>query len=279
MATPLIIYLAPSNMSGDEVIVTVGAVLLGPVLWTLWLFQMSRAQTMHRRRVGVMPVAAALLACAGLLLFVLRTRASFDVVDAPQYQFMYLVLGLAWLRVAQMLFPYAGLSPRDDVIERRNGAASWAYVGALIAVTLCYAGGNVGDGPGWWVVVFAAGLATGTLLLAWAMLAQLSPVADAVTIDRDPAAGVRLAAFLVSCGLILYRGVAGDWESAAATVSDFVAVLPAVVVILALAVVVERLARPTPGRPHAPFPMWGVLPSLVYLVVAINALRIMQWPV
>ena len=83
----------------------------------------------------------------------------------------------------------------------------------------------------------------------------------------------------MSCGLILYRGVAGDWESAAATVVDFVAVLPAVVVILALAVVVERLARPTSERPQATVPMWGVLPSIVYLVVAIEALRMMQWPV
>ena len=33
-------------MSGDEVIVTVAGVLIGPVLWTLWLFRMSRVQTL-----------------------------------------------------------------------------------------------------------------------------------------------------------------------------------------------------------------------------------------
>jgi hypothetical protein len=72
-------------------------------------------------------------------------------------------------------------------------------VGALLAVTLCYAGGNVGDVPGWWVVILSAALSTGTLLVAWLTLTGTAPIVDAVTVDRDPAAGLRLGAFLVLC--------------------------------------------------------------------------------
>ena len=267
-----------TGMSPDEVIVTVVAVLAGPILWTVWLFRMSRLQT-HGRGGSVTPVSLALALCAGLLLYVLETGASFDVVDAPQYQFMYVVLGLAWLRVTASTFPFLGLSPRDDVIERGNSASATAVVGALGGVTLCYAGGNIGDGPGWWVVLFSAGLATGTLLVTWAALASLTPIADASTIDRDPAAGVRLGSFLASCGLILGRGVAGDWVSATATVIDFGEALSGVLVILVLAVIVERAARLTHQRPRAPLVALGVVPAVLYVAIATIAVRLMGWPV
>jgi hypothetical protein len=258
-------------MSPDELVVTGVAVFVGPILWTVWLLQMSRVQELQPRRGGLTPIVSALAACALVILVVLRAGASYDVVGAPQYLFMYVVLGLAWVRATAGAFAYFGLSARDDVVERGNTAAIAAVVGALLGVTFSYAGGNVGDGPGWWVVLFSAALATGTLFVAWGFLTQLTAVGDAVVIDRDPAAGVRLGAFLVSCGLVLGRGVAGDWESARATVSDFLPALVPVAVILALAIVVERLARPTPQRPRAPLVAFGMLPSALYLLVAIYA--------
>ena len=266
-------------MSPDELLVTVLAVVLGPVLWAAWLLRMSRVRRLRRRGAGLITLAVTLAACVGLVFVVLDRLASFDVVNAPQYQFMYVVMGLAWLRAMEPLFPFVGLSARDDAVERANSAATAATAGALLGVTLCYAGGNIGDGPGWWVVVFSAGLATATLFVAWAALAQLTTVGDAVTIDRDPAAGVRLGVFLLSCGLILGRGVAGDWASAAATVSDFVAALPGVAVLVIVAVIVERLARPTPGRPRPPMVAFGVLPAALYTAIAIAAVRSMGWPV
>ena len=265
-------------MSSDEVIVTVVAILVGPVLWMAWLFRMSQMRA-RARRGGVMAMGLTLVVCAGFLLYVLQTAASFDVIDAPKYLFMYVVLGLAWLRVAAAMFPFLGLSPRDEVFERGNRASATAVVGALGAVTLCYAGGNIGDGPGWWVVLFAAALATGTLLVTWAALTRLTAVIDAVTIDRDPAAGLRLGAFLYACGLVLGRGVAGDWMSAAATVADFAEALPGVLVMLVLAIIVERASRPSQQRPRAPFIALGVLPAGLYIAVAITAVWMMQWPI
>lgn len=265
-------------MSGDEVILTLFALIAGPVLWTVWLWQMSRIAVVRGQRAAVASIAVTLIAAALLILFILDTAASSDVVDAPKYEFMYVVVGLAWVRAAQIVFPYFGLSPRDDVFERRNGAATVALAGAIAAVALCYAGGNIGNGPGWWVVVFSAVLATGALMVSWAVLTQLTSVADAVTVDRDTAAGIRLAFFLLSCGLLLGRGVAGDWISAGATVVDLAAMLPATSVILALAVIVEGLAKPTPQRPHAPIFELGILPSMLYLFVGAGAVWWTGWP-
>src|SRR5688572_16441981 len=135
-------------LSPDESFVTIVGVVIGPVLWAVWLFRLSRVQMLRRRPVGVNAIGLALAACAGLLFAVLKTSASFDVVDAPVYLFMYVVLGLAWLRAVELIFAFLGLSIRDDVVERSNRAAVPAVVGGMIAVTLCYAGGNIGDGPG-----------------------------------------------------------------------------------------------------------------------------------
>jgi uncharacterized membrane protein YjfL (UPF0719 family) len=265
-------------VSPDEGLVTAAAVFVGPILWLVWLVRMGQVQTLHRRGAVLLPIVLALVTSAALVYFVLVAAASFDVVGAPQYQFMYVALGLAWLRATVTLFPFVGLSPRDDVVERGNTAAAVATVGAILAVTLCYAGGNIGDGPGWWVVMFSAALATTTLIVAWAALAQLTPVTDAVTIDRDPAAGVRLGAMLVACGLILGRGVAGNWESAEATVADFIPSLLPVAAIMVVAIAAERAARPTPERPRAPLLAWGVLPAAVYLSIALSVVGRMGWP-
>jgi uncharacterized membrane protein YjfL (UPF0719 family) len=266
-------------MSADEVFVTVAAMIVGPLLWAVWFFQIFRLQRVPgRRRSGAGIIGLALAASIAAILFVLTTSASFDVVDAPIYQFMYVVLGLAWLRVSGAVFTFLGVSLRDDVVERGNRAAAIAVAGALLGVAFCYAGGNIGDGPGWWVVIFAAGFATATLFAAWMLLTRLTPIVDAVTIDRDAAAGLRSAAFLAGCGLVLGRGVAGDWFSAIETISDFLAALPPVAVITAIAAIVERAARPTADRPHAPLVAFGVLPSLAYLGAAIAALSIVRWP-
>jgi uncharacterized membrane protein YjfL (UPF0719 family) len=265
-------------MSPDEVFVTAVSIAVGPILWAVWLSRMARLETFRGRPSSVVAIAGAITACGLLIFIVLKEGASFDVAESPEYLFMYVMVGLAWVRVVQSLFPYLGLSPRDDVFERRNSAAAFSLVGAMIGVTLCYAGGNVGDGPGWWVVAFSAGLATAGWMISWAILGQLTPVNDAVAIDRDHAAGIRLGAYLVASGLILGRGVAGDWVSATGVLFDLTTALPAIVVILLLAIIVERLARPTAHRPHGSLFAFGFLPAALYLLVGVAALSWKGWP-
>ena len=259
-------------MSADEAILTAAA-FLGPISWTMWLLQMLKVRPLDRRaHPSIVILGSTLLACTAVILVVLNTWASHDVVDAPVYQFMYVVVGLAWLRLAHAAFPYLGISPRDDAVERGNLAAAWVSAGAMVAVAVCYAGANVGNGPGWWVVLFSAALATGTLLVLWAIVALLTPVIETVIVDRDPAAAIRLTAFLISSGVIAGRGVAGDWESAAATVRDFLVVAPAVATIVVLAIVLERFASAKAARPQAPIVVWGLVPAALYGAVAVVTL-------
>jgi len=266
-------------MSADEWFLTGAAAILGPVSWGLWVFQMLKIRALDRRaQPGIAILGVALLVCTAMILITLNTAASYDVVDAPVYQFMYVVLGLAWLRVAQGAFPFLGLSPRDDAVERGNVAAASACAGTLVAVTLCYAGANIGDGPGWWVVLFSSLLATVALFSAWGLLATLTPLVETVTVERDQAAGIRLGAFLISCGLIAGRGVAGNWESAAATVRDFFVVVPGIAVTVALAIVVERAANARATRPHAAIAGWGLLPAALYGLPALVTLALAGRP-
>jgi hypothetical protein len=260
-------------MSADEAILTAAAIL-GPISWTVWLLQMLKVGPLDRRaHPSIVILGSTLLGCTAVILVVVNTAASHDVVDAPGYQFMYVVVGLSWLRLAHAAFPYLGISPRDDAVERGNLAAASVSAGALLAVTVCYAGANVGNGPGWWVVLFSAALATGTLLVLWASVALLTPVIEAVIVDRDRAAAIRLTAFLISSGVIAGRGVAGDWESAAATVRDFLVVAgPAVAAIVVLAIVLERFASAKAARPQAPILIWGLVPAVLYGAVAVVTL-------
>lgn len=255
-------------MSGDEVFATVASLILGPLAWAWWLFRAASIDNLRPHRPPVALFGAAVGIAGALIFAVLRFAAAADVRDAPEYLFMYFVMGLAWLRGAAFLFPLAGLNPRDDLIERRNAAAMPAWMGALIGVAACFAGGNVGNGPGWPVVVFSAALATSALGAVWLAVGQWSGLVDLVTVDRDKAAGVRLGGMLAACGLIFGAAVTGDWVSASATVVDFVRHGWAGLVIAVIAIFVERGLRPSPSRPQLPVIQAGVLPALVWLVLA-----------
>jgi len=160
------------------------------------------------------------------------------------------------------------------VIERANPAAAYAIGGALLGITLCFAGGNIGDGPGWWVVVFSAALSTLAFFILWALLHRFTGLADAVTIDRDPASGLRLAGYFIGSGLILGRSVAGDWVSMQATVVDFVSTAWPVVLLWVAAVLMERTFRPTQERPFPSPVAYGLAPLAAY--VALGAFFVTQ---
>ena len=256
-------------MSGDEVVVLIGSAGFATIMWWRWYRAPSKIQRLGRPATGGLALLLSPVA-AGLLLFgVLQFASASDVRDDPRYLTLYFFLGAVWIRAAVACVSLAGISPRHDTLEGANRSAAYATAGALLAATLCFAGGNIGDGPGWWVVVFSAGLATGALFLTWVVLERLTRVADVVTIERDDAAGVRLAGFLLACGLILGRAVAGDWVSAAATWNDFVIVARPVLLVFAAAVVMERFAHPTPDRPSPSVAIYGVLPALLYLGLAV----------
>ena len=261
-------------VSEGEIFVLVMCLGVGLSFWVLWyrdILAVALRSSGFRERwlLGVAPFAG-----GALLFWILRRYAASDVRDNWFYLLFYMAMGAFWVAVAARLLPFFGIGARDDVIERGNRAAAPAIAGALLGITLCFAGGNIGDGPGWWVVVFCGILSTGTLLVFWAFLDRLTGLADAITIDRDRAAGVRAAGFFLAAGLILGRAVAGDWEGAGPTTIDFVRHGWPVAALLAAAVLLERPLRPSPEALDRPVLTHGLLPSLVYLGLGAAAVEL-----
>jgi hypothetical protein len=246
------------------------------LFWVPWYVSLFGPRGFGARPPAVRRVALAPLAALAVLWYVLRTMSSFDVQEDPRYLAMYLALGAAWTGLSVRLIPWFGLDARRDVAERRNDAAAVAIGGAVLGCALCFAGGNIGDGPGWWVVMLAALMASAGLFAIWGVVEQLGKVSEVVTIERDLAAGIRLAGVLIAAGLLLGRAVAGDWVSLDATIRDFVVTAWPVLPLAVMAVLVERLARPTVQQPSPSVGVWGAAPAFLY--VGFAALYLLSLP-
>lgn len=254
-------------MSGDELMVLAFSVAIGLGMWIKWygnvLMVSPLVCTPHRRWFMFVPPV-----CMLILFCILKVFASFDVRDSAIYLFFYMAMGGAWVALSGLLFPVLGLSVRDDALERRNSASAIGVTGALVASTLTFAGSNIGDGPGWWVVIFCAMLSTGALLLLWLLMDMVGGIIEKIRVDRDIGAGWRLGSLLVAAGLILGRSVAGDWESADATVRDFARMGWVACVLAVCAGVVERM---WPTRSSLDTNILGIdlMPAAVYMTVAV----------
>ena len=256
--------------SPDEALIVVVSLLAWAVTWFLWYWGLRVGSPLRRQRGPARALAVMPLVALAVLFVILRRWASFDVKDSAPYLFQYVALGAAWLGVALRFTPWFGISARDDAAERGNPAAAVALAGAMLGLTLCYAGGNVGDGPGWWVVVFSSGLATVVFLASWAVFESGAQASDAVTIDRDLAAATRHAAFSVTQGLILGRAAAGDWKSAGATLGDLSANGWPVLVVLVLAILFERALKPTGDAPRRSLAAAGIVPGALLLLAGLG---------
>lgn len=253
--------------SAGESIIMVASLGFGGVYWVRWMFAVLFVQG-HPRSAGMRVPLSLIPAIALAALFVaLNVWASHDVRDSAGYLFFYVAFGAGWTAVGSWLVSALGISLRDDVLERANSSAAFAWTGALAGLTAAFAGANVGDGPGWWCVAFAGGLSTAGLFLAWAMLDRFGGVNHSVTVDRDAASGIRLGGFFLAAGAILGRAAAGDCTSAADTVIEFAAGWPALP-LLAAAIAVERVSRPGRERPFGNVLVHGLLPALAYLLWA-----------
>lgn len=113
--------------------------------------------------------------------------------------------GALVLALAALAFPWWGwgLSPLDDVAERRNRFASWAIGGAMLGLTLEFAG-----------VVEAARqevdftfLVLPYLFVLWGILEKLAGLSEAITVERDGGAALRLTTFLAALGLMLKQAL------------------------------------------------------------------------
>jgi hypothetical protein len=254
-------------MSGDEVLAAIVCLLLNIFTWGSWAFvALSVRQYSPAPSAYLAPWIAAPITAA-LVFAVLARFASHDVRDSGLYIGFYLLMTLAATGLGLALLDRLGLSLRDDVLERRNPAACIACSGAIIGIGLAFAGANIGDGPGWWVVVFSGGLSVGGLLIGWIVIDRIGQAGEAIVVERDEAAGLRVEGWFVAAGAITGRAAAGNWVSAGATVADFSRIAWGALGLTILAAVVESLANHRGAGQTRPRGAWihGVSPALLWL--------------
>jgi hypothetical protein len=200
-------------LSGFEIIIGLASVF--GVLWfaSTWyrdLVTVNRfaPNTTVRVFLAFFPVACVL----GMLLFLMKLSAS-DVRGDTFWTSFYVLVSGAWLGLSTRVLTLLGLSIRDDVLERTNAAALCACTAGVVAFLLCFAGGNVGDGPGVEVVLLSGGVASVVVALIWLLLDRLTGIVDRITIERETAAGIRGASVLLALGLINGMAASGDWHA------------------------------------------------------------------
>ena len=183
---------------------------------------------------GLLPIGS-----LGVILFTLRMLASFDVVDSFIYISMYLVLGIAWLFLGVTLMSgIFDLSWLDDAFNLNNKAALIAVVGGFLGLTLIYSGANIGNGPGWWCVVFSGGLGLGVWIVLGLVINSCTKIFERITVERDIGCGIRFGSYLLASGIILARACAGDWTSFYITTVEFAYGWP-VLVLAGILILVE----------------------------------------
>ncbi len=246
-------------------------------LWEQWYQDILSTKVLVVTTQGRSLLFITPLLCAAILVGILGTVADTNVRADIFYQVFYLALGALWLGLAIAVLPFWGLSARDDVIERQNLAAAYSISGALLGVTLCFGGGNIGNGPGWQAVVYSALLSTGGLFLLWLGLEALTGVSAAVTIDRDRASGLRLAGFLVAISLVLGWAVAGDWRSFSNTTTDFIQRSGLALALTGVAIFVEMRCQPTAQCPNLPLRTHGLVPCTAYIGSALLGIWLFWW--
>jgi uncharacterized membrane protein YjfL (UPF0719 family) len=260
-------------MSGDEMFAAIVSAIVAASAWWGWYYSLAAIPRWPlpsgtRWALGLTPP----LCLAGVFV-VLKTIASFDVRESPLYLGFYMLFGAGWLGLFRVGLGWLGFSWRDDAVERGNPAAGIATVGGLIGLTACYAGANVGDGPGWWCVLVAGGLGTAAWYAVLAAFQRVTDAAESITVERDVAAALRHAGVAIAVGLLCGRGAAGDWTSAEQTFNEFASAWPALV-IAGIAAAVEFVFRPDASRRYRP-PAWAgvsALLAVVYILFAVAAL-------
>jgi uncharacterized membrane protein YjfL (UPF0719 family) len=231
-------------MSGDEFLVLIISGAIALIGWGRWIGRFLCIPSLGPRLTDQKWLMLIPAGCLAGLFPVLRLLASFDVRSSAMYLFFYMVLGAAWMALFRALYPLLGLNWIDDVVDRRNTAATAALTGALAGTLACYAGANVGDGPGWWCIFVAGGWAIATWFGCWFLAEKTGKFAESITVERDTAAGIRLGALLLAIGIICGRGAAGDWTSAEHTAIEFLVAWPAVPLVLVAGIVERWLTLP-----------------------------------
>ena len=258
-------------MSGDESFLLYSSFGLSVLLAFWWYRRIFLSRQANAATRELLPLALApILAALGVFL-VIANYGSFDVRDASDYLLMYTFLGIVWFLGAAFAMELLGISFRDDAVERRNPAAAFVVISAMMAHAAIYAGGNIGNGPGWWTVVIAAGIGSGAWVILWALLQFCCGIAEDITVERDVPAGIRLSGYALAMGLICARGAAGDWTSLHQTFAEFIVAWPSLP-LTAVAIAVERVLDLQPEH-YRRGANAAVIIAAIYVVAGVGAVN------
>lgn len=265
-------------MSEDEVFCVIVCLGIAAATWAGLFFTTLNRSAAFGTVGKVLALLATAIGSIALLLGLLRAFASHDVRDAGQYLFMYTAMGAAWVGLLRIILgATVGVRARDDVAERGNVAALLVQIGLIVGTTLAFAGGNFGDGPGWWVVVMSAALSTAALVGVWYVVESMGRLSHLVTIERDAATGLRACAMLIGCGAIFGRAVAGTWRGVDNLFFDFFQLAWPAALLVGAEVVSQMLLKPTTDTPKPSIAVAGLPPALLYLAIAAGAVYLTGW--
>ena len=211
------------DIGPDEILVFVASSCFTFMFFLKWYqYLFSSAYSFKRNELQMYVLCGLPIASFAIFLFTLKVLASFDVVDSPLFITFYIVLGFAWLYFSlYCMFRFFDLSWIDDVMVMNNKAALVALVGGVLGSSFIYAGANIGDGPGWWCVVFAGGLGLVTWIILGVGISRTNEMSERITVERDIGCGIRFGSYLLASGIILGRASGGDWTSFYMTVVEF----------------------------------------------------------
>jgi hypothetical protein len=258
------------DFSGDESLFFLVAAIGGVVgAWKWYAPLVVAARSTFTWGAGRAALALLPLPSLGVILIILNTLADPQfVVGHLDYIILFLVGGAAWIFWGTRMLVLAGIEPATMALERRNLASLLATAGGMAGIALGYAGSNVGGGPTIWTTLVPAFVATLALFALAGVLELLTDTADAITLDRDAATGLRTGAMWLANGAVLGRAMAGDWSDWSETFATFARLGWPALVITATVAMLNRVARPTPQRPTAPLYMWGVVPAAAIVFAA-----------
>jgi hypothetical protein len=183
--------------------------------------------------------------------------------------FLVTTIGAIWLLFLTHAVAWLGVGLRDDAVERRNPAALTALCGMLFSATSLYIGGSSGEGPSYNNNFFSVLLAAGVLVVIWVAYELFARISISISEERNLASGIRFGGFLLACGLILGRAVAGNWHSVNDTVHDLVHDGWPAAALLVVAVVIDLFVRPTRERPFPAWQVCGAFPGILYIAMTV----------
>jgi hypothetical protein len=217
---------------------------------------------------------------------ILSTVAAPSVTSSPGWILFYIVVGFGWIQcVLHLVFRCFDLSWIDDVVGKNHTEpALLPVIGSLSGITLIYAGSNIGDGPGWWCVIYASAIATLVWFILGHIIQKTTDAFSTITIGRDLPCAIRMGAYLLASGAILAYAAAGDSIDVTTDIVNIAICSLTAIPLAILAIFVERYYRKskcTSRNMACSFSATGMKCagkfaafawSIVYLIVALGAI-------